>query len=655
VDDPRDTRVHIDFETVSTQDLRRRGAHAYAEHPDTRVIILGYAFDGEAPCTWVPGQPFPTRLARHVFAGGEVHAWNAPFELSVWNLTLARLLPEPRLRPEQTHCTMAAAAYWGLPLSLEQAANALKLPHGKDKLGHALMLRMTKPRRFTDDGKPVYWHDEDLTRYRLLQDYCRQDVLVEREVSRNIPPLPARERDIWLVDRRMNAKGIKVDHTLVDALDKLTRAETARLDADMRSITGGAANTRTVAALTNWLQAKGVIAASLDKAHMGALLDDPRLPGDVTQALLIRQEAAKTSTAKLKALKTASSRDGRVRGSMQYYGANRTGRWAGRLTQIQNFPRTPKGFPVKHAIESVLLGDDPETLNLQFGGVLRLISVLLRPCFVADTGNSFVSVDLAQIEARVVAWLAEQDDMLEVFARGEDPYLYAASQIGSRDRQLGKVMTLALGFGMGPDKFVATAQNYGIALDPVDAKSIVYAWRDANRRIVALWYDCERAARSVIEEHEMTRWREIGRLGFRMARNTGPMRDALLMRLPSGRVLVYRDAQIVDNSITYSGINQYTRNWEELRTYGGKLVENAVQATARDLMADLLVGIDRRWPGTLIASIHDEAVMEVPAVAGDQVLSEVLELVRSGAGSPWAGGLPVDGDGYTARRYAKPA
>ena len=649
-------RVHLDFETASTVDLRRAGAHAYAEHPDTEVIVLGYAFDDDPPEVWRPGDLFPPRLWRHLQQGHEVHAWNANFELAVWNSTFRRYpgWPElpPVLRPSQTHCTMAAAAYWGLPLSLERAAQALKLPEGKDKIGHALMLRMSRPRQVLPDGTPVWWHAQDPTRYAALQDYCRQDIEVERKIFHAVPGLPPREREIWLTDHRMNQKGIKVDHALVDKLDKLTRKETERLDRDMRAITGGAANTRTVGALTRWLQDKGVLALSLDKAHMGALLDDPKLPGDVIQALLIRQEAAKTSTAKLKSMKSASSRDQRVRGSMQYYGANRTGRWAGRLIQIQNFPRIPKKFPVKHAIQSVLLGDDPETLNLQFGSVLGLISTLLRPCFISETGKVLVSVDFSQVEARVIAWLASQKDILEIFAKGEDVYTYAAGQIGSDNRQLGKVVTLALGFGMGTDKFIATARSYGIILNEDEARRIVTDWRSANRHIVRFWHDCESAAREAIETNLQHRWRNADRIGFRMARDNSLMRGALLMRLPSGRHLVYRDARIEDGgSITYSGINQYSRAWETLRTYGGKLVENAVQATARDLMADLMVEIDRFWPHTLTASVHDEAVMEVPLALGDQVLSEVLQRLRTGP--QWAVGMPIDGDGYVAARYGK--
>jgi DNA polymerase len=650
-------RLHIDFETHSQCDLRRAGAWAYAENPSTEITVMGWAFDEEKPRIWAPGQPFPEAVDDHVRNGGEVHAWNANFELAIWNLVLRRqerATLVPPLAPENVHCTMAAAAYWGLPLALEQAAQALRLPDQKDKVGHGVMLRMARPRHFASDGEPVWWHDQDAERYDTLARYCIRDVEVERRAFHAIPPLPVREREIWLVDHRMNRKGIKVDLTLVDTLDKLTREETRRLDEEMRAVTKGASSTRTVGALTSWLTSKGLKVESLDKNHMGALLETPNLDGDANSALLIRQEAAKTSTAKLRTMKTACSKDGRVRGAMQYYGAVRTGRWAGRLVQIQNYPRIPKGFPVKGALQSVLVeNDDPDTLKFKYGSVLSTISTLLRPCFTADPGNVLVSVDFSQVEARVVAWLASQEDILEVFRRGEDVYTYAADKIGSNSRQLGKIVTLALGFGMGTDKFVQTAwaPPYFIDLDPQEARQIVNDWRAANHHIVALWYECEDAVRGVIGDNLQHRWFNVGKLGFRMAKGDGLMAGAMLMKLPSGRHLVYRDARIEDGSITYSGLNQYTRAWQDIHTYGGKLVENAVQATARDLMAELMLEIDRLWPDTLVASIHDEAVMEVEATHAKIILREVLQRLKQGPS--WAVGMPLDGEGYIGSRYGK--
>jgi DNA polymerase bacteriophage-type len=456
------SRLHIDFESHSQCDLRRAGAWAYAENPSTEITVMGWAFDEEKPRIWAPGQPFPEAVDDHVREGGEVHAWNANFELAIWNLVLRRQERAslvPPLAPENVHCTMAAAAYWGLPLALEQAAQALLLQEQKDKVGHGVMLRMARPRHLADNGEPVWWHDQDIGRYDTLARYCIRDVEVERRAFHAIPPLPVRERETWLVDHRMNRKGIKVDLTLVDTLDKLTREETRRLDQEMQVATnGGVYSTRSVGALTEWVKSKGVKVISLDKNHMGALLETPGLDADANSALLIRQEAAKTSTAKLKTMKGACSKDGRVRGAMQYYGASRTGRWAGRLIQIQNYPRIPKGFPVKGALQSVIVeNDDADTLKFKYGSVLSTISTLLRPCFTADTGKALVSVDFSQVEARVVAWLAQQEDILEVFRRGEDVYTYAADKIGSNSRQLGKIVTLALGFGMGTDKFVQTA------------------------------------------------------------------------------------------------------------------------------------------------------------------------------------------------------
>ena len=645
--------LHIDFETISTADLRKVGAWAYAEHPSTRVIIMAYAFDNEPVQVWVPGQPFPLRVVDHIAMGWLVHAWNANFELAIFNHALRRDTPAPIPDPSQCRCTMAAAAYSGLPLSLDLAAPALGMPVGKDRKGHELMLRMCRPRAYDALGAPRWWHEEDPAKYALLQNYARNDVLVERIVFNSIPALPAYEQPIWEMDHEMNRRGIRVDRSLINNLDAYSKIETARLDKDMHSLTGGAVpNTRSIAALQRWLPSQGVVTPSLDKNHMKGLLDDPALDPLARKVLETRAEAAKTSTAKLTSMMRAAGTDSRVRGLVQYHGAGRTGRWAGRLCQVQNYPRPPsKYFNAHKVIRDFQNGEDPSAIELVHGPVLTAISGALRGCFVPKPGHKLVAVDFEQVEARVIAWLAGAQDILDVFVSGQDIYVYTAKQIGSTNRQLGKVVVLALGFGMGPDKFVETAKGYGITLDPDEARSIVYDWRDRNYRIRNFWYELGDIAQDVIDsgyDGDFVMNRGTSLIGFRMGRNK--LRGSLLMRLPSGRYLCYREARIIDGSITYKGVNQYTRKWSDIRTYGGKLAENATQAVARDLLAEAMLTINEKgFP--LVASIHDEAVVEVPANDAEFVLSTMQGIMRSPP--TWAPGLPLGGAGYIGDRYGK--
>jgi DNA polymerase len=642
--------LNIDLETFSTCDLRKAGAAAYARHRSTGVSCLAYAFDNDPVQIWTPGQPFPQSIIEHVARGGEVHAWNALFEFNVWNNVL-RQHGAPELTLDQLHCSMARAAYWGLPMSLDNAGPAIGASFQKDKQGHALMLRMSKPRRFDASGQPVWWHNEDVVKRVALEMYCMRDVETERDIASRLPPLPSDERKIWLLDARMNMRGLLVDTALVRKFQTIIDAELKRLSGLMNHITSGAVPTVTnVSKLTQWLRLNGVSIEGLAKADMADLLIDPSITGAPRSALLIRKEAAKTSTAKLNAMLNAVCPDNRVRGLVMHYGASRTGRWAGRLVQVQNLPRPLKGIDTDMVIDDVLAGADPETVQFTHGPVLDAVSSCLRACFVAKPGHTFAVCDFSAIEARVIAWLAGQQDILDVFASGEDVYLYTAAKIGSTDRQLGKVSVLGLGFGMGAAKFVDAAKTYKISLTPERAGEVVSAWREANCAIVNIWGALDRAARNAIEHNKET---QVGKLKVRMAK--GKLTGSMVIELPSGRFLVYRNARLEYDgkgrkSITYDGINQYTRKWEAIRTYGGKLAENVTQAVARCLLADAMLRMEMNHL-PIVASIHDEVVCEVPEAMGTSSFNQMKTIMSSGPA--WADGLPLGGAGWVGRRYGK--
>jgi len=667
--------LSIDFETASQVDLRQTGAYAYAQSETTRVLCMAFAFDDGPVSVWREGQNFPATVSEHVRHLRPVRAWNAAFEYAVWNHTLSRQLancPLHQMAPadldlDQLHDTMAAAAYWGLPMKLDDAAPAAGLNVQKDKAGHALMMRMNKPRHVNKrTGEVRWWHEEDPAKFDQLADYCAQDVVVERAIANTIPELPEQERRIWLMDARINERGVGIDKPLVSSLTGLARQAQDATNAQVLRITGGDVRTATsTAAMLGYLTANGYPEDNLRKATVEARMPQPDCLGVERELLELRQSGAKTSTAKLARMLTAADPQdpadfGTVRGMLQYYGASRTGRWAGRLIQPQNMPRGSLGSAIDDAIAAVLSNTPLDIVELLYGAGLEVVSSCLRGCLRARRGKELVVLDFSQIEARVVAWLAGQTDILDVFKSGRDVYIYTAARVtgtpedqitkNSPLRQLGKVLVLACGFGMAALKFRETAEGYGIELSEAEAATAVTGWRDANNKIVNFWWDLDRAARHAIENPRET---------FAVRHITfGMWRGHLLMRLPSGRTLCYRDAELrpqedrPGDEITYMGINQYTRNWERLRTYGGKLAENATQAVARDAMADAMLAADERPELDLVLTVHDELVAEAPEGRPAVEAREIMEQIML-TPPVWAPDLPVDCDGWVGSRYRK--
>ena len=392
-----------------------------------------------------------------------------------------------------------------------------------------------------------------------------------------------------------------MDRELLTALHAITLQELLRLNAEIARltngvVTGSAQNMKLLA----WATSKGYPHLTLERETLDAFVQTPEFKGlasYVQEVLSLRAEAAKTSTAKLHTIAQYSQIDGVVRNLVQYGGAVRTLRWAGRGPQIQNFPR-PIIKNVDSAIAEIKQGMDAGGLRHLFGKPLDVVSSCLRGVFAAPEGFAFAVADYHAIEAIVIAWLAEFDDMLEVFRNGEDIYVFTAKGVGSTNRMLGKVLRLACGYGMGPVKFRETALGYKLDLAVLEAVDAVRAFRRANAPIVSLWHACENCAKSAILSPSDTY--QFKKLKFRMANPKGRLAGALLMELPSGRNLVYRNARLENERIVFWGVNQFTRKWCEQDTYGGKLVENATQAVARDLLADAVVELDKLAPDALL-------------------------------------------------------
>lgn len=658
--------LSLDFETASQADLRRTGSATYSEHPSTRVLCLAYAFDNDPVQIWRIGEPFPQGALDHCQNMHPVRAWNAAFEFNIWNNTLLRQLRGAghgplvgsNLEVNQMRDTMAQAAYYGLPLSLDMAAQAARLPISKSKAGHSLMLRMCRPRGVdTATGAPIWWHETDPVKLDELCAYCVQDVEVERALANMLPTFPAAEQRVWELDQRMNQRGVGVDYTFVEKMKALAMDAALATNTTLAQITSGVVKTvNSTKPMLELLRSLGYPHDNLRKGVVAERLDAMACEGLERDILELRADGAKTSAAKLDAMLGASVTRGgvgRVRGMLQYYGAFRTGRWAGRLIQLQNMPRgTLSASAVDAAVKAVLAGASLATMALLFGSGMTVVSSLLRSCIVAPSDQTLSVADFAQIEARVLPWLAGQQDVLDVFRSGEDVYVQAAAGIfgvpphlvTKDQRQIGKVAILALGFGGGKGAFKTMAAIYGLDVTDERAEEIKVAWRAANSATVNFWWALDRACR-----HVLTNPNSVVPVGPHI--KVGRVNAHLVIVLPSNRALFYRDAKLVANpdrpgqdDITYMGMNQYTRKWERIRTYGGKLAENVTQAVARDVMAHAMVQCENEGM-TLVLTVHDELLAE------NSSLDRMLEIMRTPPA--WASDLPVGAEGWEGPRYKK--
>lgn len=700
------TTLHIDFETRSTADLKDVGLDNYARDPSTDVWCMAWAFDdglvniaGGRGLKVEPdlrGNDHIPQMLRYVRDGGLVIGHNVGFELAIWNNIMVPRYGWPELKVEQCRCTMAMAYAMALPGSLENAGAAVGIANAKDVKGGRLMLQMARPRRIEADGTPVWWDDED--RKQRLYNYCKQDVEAERELHSRLMELSDQERAVWLLDYQINQRGVYVDLQAINAAIKVVEAEQKRLNDKMRKVTDGAVGACSeAAALTRWLGGLGVDTSGVAKADVVDLLGRAGLPPQAHAALKLRQEGAKSSTAKLYAMIDAVSEDGRLRGMFQYHGAG-TGRWAGRKVQLQNLPRPSlKHDVIDDLIDGLADGLTAEDIDSLYGPPMTAMSDCLRGFLTAAPGKELIAADFSNIESRVLAWLAGAEWKLQAFrdydaGKGPDIYLVAIAPLYGMTatdpatkpfRQQGKVVELAGGFGGGVGAVKMMAKTYFVDLNKMFESAWPYAaerhrakalelldkektapdsrneylcgqlvklsYREQNPEIVQHWYDLENAALNAV--------RYPGDVF-----TAGPARSQVKYRkrgsflwclLPSGRMLCYPYARIVEgkfgnDALQYKSVNGITRKWEETDTFGGKLAENNTQAVARDLLAAGLLRLDQRGYETVM-HIHDEAVVEVPLGFGS-----VEEVENISSETPaWAAGMPVTAEGWRGLRYRK--
>lgn len=677
------TTLRIDLETYSSVDLKKCGVHKYAESPDFEILLFAYAFDDE-PVQVVDlarGEPLPDRVTRALFDGAVVKAaYNAAFETTCLSRHFGKPMPI-----EQWRCTSVHALYLGLPGNLADVGKVVGLSEDQRKLssGWSLIRYFCLPCKPTkvNHGRTRNLPKHDLEKWELFIEYCRRDVETEREISRKLEkfPVPDVEWKLWHLDQRMMNRGVLVDRDLVYAAIDCDAAVKASLtDEAMRLTKLENPNSRNQ--LLAWLQEAENEAAENDgreaaeiseltkKTVQGLLKGKPA--EHIQRVLQIRQELAKTSVSKYHAMARAVCEDGAIRGLTQFYGANRTGRWAGRIVQVQNLPQN-KLRDLNLARELLKAGDF-DTLETLYGSVPDTLSQLIRTAFIARPGTRFVPVDFSAIEARVIAWLAWCEWRLEVFKTHGKIYEASAEQMfklppgsvtkKSPYRQKGKIAELALGYQGGAGA-LKTMGALDMGIPEAELEPIKLAWREANPEIVDLWYACERAAKQAVGQ----RTRVVmpvadGRAKLVFAWESG----FLFLTLPSGRRLAYVKPRIEPQdlvrenadgssyvvasagSLTYEGLDQKTKRWTRLPTYGGKLVENITQAVARDCLREAMLALDEAGIKQLF-TVHDEVVTEVPY--GERGLKDVEEIM--GRSISWAPDLPLRGDGFETEYYMK--
>jgi len=667
------TTLHIDFETRSELDLREVGLYRYARHESTDAWCMAAAFSDEEPYLWTPEKRVE-KFITWVAAGGAVHAHNAPFELAIWNNIMVPRYGWPELKPEQTFCSMARAYAMGLPGALEDAALALGLAVLKDTEGRSLMLRMARPR--SKPGLPLVWWDEPEKLARLYA-YCQQDVRVEREVSKRLMPLSATERRVWLLDYKINQRGVQVDTQSVAAAIKLVAKVKGDCDVELSKVTNGAVQAATaLPALKEWLATQGIVVESLDKQAVADLLGGVvPLQSDAHRALTLRQEAGKASTAKFNRIAEQVDDEGRLHNMYQYHGAH-TGRWAGRGVQTTNLVRDmPKAKSVETILRLVREGKDA-VIDAIYGAPMSVVSRCMRSFFVAPPGTQLISGDFANVEGRGAAWFAGEEWKLDAFiaadeGRGPGIYELAYSRMfnvpvesvknPSEERQIGKVSELAFGYQGGAGSFHAMGKNYNVKVAPAKADEFKNAWRAAHPRIKATWYEVQRAAIGAVRTPG-----SAFKCGASGREATFKMAGSFLwLKLPSGRVNCYPYPKLLESEygpqLTYMARPgqddskiihdaQNASNWARVSTYGGALFNNIIQGFCRDLLSELMLGMDAAG-AALVMHTYDDLTAEVADAKAERARAAMEQMMRRAPA--WAAGLPLFAEVKVMRRYGK--
>lgn len=655
--------LFIDVETYSSADIKSTGAYKYIESPDFEILMIGWAFDNN-PITvtdLASGEPIPDELDEALLDPDVIKvAHNAVFE----RLSFARIGYE--IPVEQWFCTLVKSAYCGLPLSLDQVSKVLDLENKKKDTGKLLINYFSKPCKPTksNGGRTRNMPWDNPQKWELYKEYNLYDVEAEREIYFRLEQYewPESERKLYQLDQKINDNGILVDLELAKAAIDVDTTFTEQVTNQVKELTG-VENPGSGTQLKNWLAGQtGTIVTSFSKVNMPGVLEQFKDDALVTEVLKCRGQLSRTSVKKYYAMVNAAMNDDRVRGTFQFYGANRTGRWAGRLLQLQNLSKNHTAH--LDMARDLVRARDAEALEMIFEDVPDVLSQLVRTALIAPEGCVFAVADFSAIEARVISWLAEEEWRMNVF-RG-DGKIYEATGArmfnvpitsitkGSDLRQKAKIAELALGYEGGVNALKKMGGE-AMGLTELEMRDTVTKWRNANPNIVALWAELNDA---VLESYRYCQSVEVanGKLLFDCDRD----REYLTIQLPSGRKLYYKEPHIAASgsftmrrtasTFAYNGLIQATKTWGEIAAYGGKFTENVVQAIARDLLAHAMTQLDAAG-FKIVCHIHDECLTEVPAATCRTHLKEMEKIM--GTPPAWAPDFPLRADGYVTKYYKK--
>lgn len=639
----------IDIETYSDVDLTKCGVYAYCDSPQFEILLFAYAFDEEETqiIDLACGEQLPQRVLDALEDENTIKtAFNAAFERTCLSKYLGK-----KLRPVSWQCTAVQSAMLALPLSLDGVGEVLDIQRKKLKEGADLVRFFSMPCKPTkaNGGRTRNLPSDEPEKWERFKTYCIRDVDAEREIRYKLRnyPIPENEMRLYQMDQEINDRGILVDRELVENAVLCDTQYKEAVTARAYELTG-LDNPNSPAQIKSWLSCRGVEVESLDKKSVKAMISDA--DGEVLEVLQLRLLMAKTSVKKYEAIERSVCSDGRCHGLLHFYGANRTGRWAGRLVQVQNLPQN-------HIVDlklarNLVKNRQFDLIDLLYDSTPGVLSELIRTAFIPKPGTRFIVADFAAIEARVLAWFSGEQWRLTTFEEGGDIYCASASQmfgvpvvkhgVNGHLRQKGKIAELALGYG-GSVGALTSMGALEMGMQEEELQPLVNQWRASNPHITKFWWDVDTAAVKAVKERTSVTY---GKLCFTYRSGI------LFITLPSGRNLSYIKPRMTQNrfgreSLSYEGVGE-SKKWMRIETYGPKLVENIVQATARDLLALAMLRL-RDAGFEIVMHIHDEAVLEVP-----EGVSSVEEVCRIMAVAPdWAAGLPLRADGYECPFYKK--
>ncbi len=641
--------LSADIETFSDVDLIKCGVYAYADSPAFEILLFAYSFDGGETqiIDLAQGEKLPAEVEEAIFDVSVTKtAYNANFERTCLSKYFGRYIP-----PESWHCSAVQAAMLALPRSLEDVGRVLGLDEQKMKEGKELIRYFCVPCKPTkaNGGRTRNLPCHALEKWELFKTYCKRDVDVEKSIRRKLHnfPIPESEMELYRLDQRINDRGVLVDMGLVEQAIACERLHKEVVTKRAYELTG-LENPNSVAQLKGWLGDMGMEAESLSKKAVAEMIAET--DGEVEELLRLRLLMAKTSVKKYEAMERSVCSDGRIHGMLMFYGANRSGRWSGKNVQIQNLPKND--IPDLELARDLVKQGRFEDIELLYDSTPNVLSELIRTAFIPKLGCRFVVADFSAIEARVMGWLSGEEWVLDVFRGDGKLYEMTASRMfgipmaeigkGSPERAKGKVASLSCQYG-GSTNGLISMGALDMGLTEEELPPLVAAWRKANPHMVQFWWDVDAAAIKAVTEKQKTK---VGKIIFEYKSGI------LFITLPSGRKLSYVKPRMAVNrfgrdGLTYEGIAE-NKKWSRIETYGPKLVENIVQGTARDLLAEAMLRVEKKgYP--IVMHCHDEIIAEVPEGSGS--VDEMCEIMA--VQPKWAAGLPLRADGYSCSFYQK--